>query len=344
MDYTITFDVGGTTFRTRVGTLAKSSALSSWCATRYSTTTPIFIDGDPATFSLMLNFLRTGRAFVDGMPRHQMLGLLLDAETYGVPDLASILKRALGLAPGFILKESDLGTWGGEARSGPAEGVVREGLLLDLDARNSRGELLQGTTWADTSGRGNNGALRGRSHFVDECGGAVRVGELGDGDRVVIPVDINPDVMPQVTLEIWIKLFSIPNNRGWAFGHDDGGYDRTIIMHDERFGHVPSVALAVGETYDFNGGKPALMRWMHVVGVWRQHGASELYIDGYLSGSHPNTVNLSGHRQLTLGNWPNDIAHQVDALIAIARVYNRALNPAEIRTNYHAVESRFKHA
>ena len=65
-----------------------------------------------------------------------------------------------------------------------------------------------------------------------------------DGPHAKVPVDINPSQMPRCTLEIWVKLAKIANNRGWLFGNEVGGFDRTILMHDSRFGG--GVVLALG--------------------------------------------------------------------------------------------------
>ena len=50
--------------------------------------------------------------------------------------------------------------------------------------------------------------------------------------------------MPRCTLEIWVKLEKIANKLGWLF-LNGAGYDRTIVMHDSRFGG--GVALALGD-------------------------------------------------------------------------------------------------
>ena len=71
---------------------------------------------------------------------------------------------------------------------------------------------------------------------------ALRVG--GDGPYATIPVNISPDVMPACSLAVWVKLNSIPNRRGWLLGQEQTGYDRTILMHDDRFGGA--VASAIG--------------------------------------------------------------------------------------------------
>ena len=59
-----------------------------------------------------------------------------------------------------------------------------------------------------------------------------------------------------------MKLNSLANNRGWVLGHDDGGYDRALALHDDRFG---GIAAPNGGTYRSKLGMPPLHTWMHVV-------------------------------------------------------------------------------
>ena len=35
---------------------------------------------------------------------------------------------------------------------------------------------------------------------------------------------------------MWVRLNSYRNERGWFMHTDDGGYDRSILMHDTRYG------------------------------------------------------------------------------------------------------------
>ena len=57
----------------------------------------------------------------------------------------------------------------------------------------------------------------------------------------------------ELTLEIWVKLNSYagrdhadegPNNPGWILGHDNGGYDRAICLHDQRYGGIAAITSA----------------------------------------------------------------------------------------------------
>ena len=55
-----------------------------------------------------------------------------------------------------------------------------------------------------------------------------------------------------VAFELFIKQGEIENNYGWIMSQDDGGYDRSILMHDNGFapsGETYGLALGMGAAY-----------------------------------------------------------------------------------------------
>ena len=48
------------------------------------------------------------------------------------------------------------------------------------------------------------------------------------GDRLIVPVDINPTVLPQMTWGAWVRTNSVAPGQRKVMGHDDNGWDRTI--------------------------------------------------------------------------------------------------------------------
>jgi len=159
-----------------------------------------------------------------------------------------------------------------------------------------------------------------------------------DGPHALIPgVDIGPSAMPDCTLMIGLYLESIANNRGWVFGHELWDWDRTILIHDSRFGGVAS---AVGKTWspwlDDKGMAPT-KEWIHVTAVFRQNGSSNVYLDGIPSDNQVNAVNNEGAGDLYIGRprFPTGVVdahpdHWVDSWIKEVKVFSRALNEDEI--------------
>ncbi|MDA0814604.1 MAG: hypothetical protein O3C21_19690, partial [Verrucomicrobia bacterium] len=88
----------------------------------------------------------------------------------------------------------------------------------------------------DESGNGNNLASASPT-AVDPAyaaAGGVDGGGLNfDGtQRFIVPVNVNPDVMPKMTMGAWVKTSSLAPGLRKVLGSDDGGWDRTIGLDD----------------------------------------------------------------------------------------------------------------
>jgi hypothetical protein len=46
--------------------------------------------------------------------------------------------------------------------------------------------------------------------------------------RLISPIDISPDVLPELTMGAWVKTSNLESGLRKIMGHDDGGWDRTI--------------------------------------------------------------------------------------------------------------------
>jgi serine/threonine protein kinase len=91
-------------------------------------------------------------------------------------------------------------------------------------------------TATDSSGRGNHGTLSSNPpSFTSQGyqGGALSFGAQ-QKNLVTIPVDINPSVMPQITMGGWFNSNSA-NVTQPLLSHDDNGFDRTLTV-DKRGG------------------------------------------------------------------------------------------------------------
>lgn len=125
---------------------------------------------------------------------------------------------------------------------------------------------------------------------------------------------------------IGLYLESIANNFSWVFGNENGGFDRTILMHDYRYGG--GVASAVKYTWQpwTQAEKPLTKEWVHVTAVvFRQHGESYVYLNGVKSDCMVTASNNSGMKDLWIGR-PVWGGHWVDSWIKEVKVFDSALS------------------
>lgn len=59
--------------------------------------------------------------------------------------------------------------------------------------------------------------------------------QFGGTDRLIVPLDINPGVLPQITLGAWVRNDEPASGLRKVMGHDNGAWDRTIGL-DNRGG------------------------------------------------------------------------------------------------------------
>ncbi len=188
-----------------------------------------------------------------------------------------------------------------------------------------------------------NAKARSNSHFVLNNGAeiipapglvsnALRIDR--DGPYATIPgVNIGPSEMPDCTLMIGLYLDSIANGFGWVFGHEESGYDRTILMHDYRFGG--GIASAIGYSWNpWTETKPHVptKQWVHITAVFRQGGESYVFLNGVKSDNTAIGKNDDGKGELWIGR-PRWGGHWTDSWIKEVKVFNTALDDSLVK-NY----------
>lgn len=145
-----------------------------------------------------------------------------------------------------------------------------------------------------------------------------------------LPVNINPSVLPQMTMGMWVNMSGVPNARGWVIGHDNGSYDRSLNLTDSRYDY--GVAGGTGRTPHAS----SLIQLRDDLDTWycvavSYDGSAQtatFYADGSTQtvfaapGWGDDTATLGGLR-----NYPN---HTVDALVDEVFMFDRVLTTAEL--------------
>jgi hypothetical protein len=217
--------------------------------------------------------------------------------------------------------------------------IITNGLVLALDAANSKSYPGSGTTWTDLSGNGNNGTL------VNGVG--YNSGNLGslsfDGVNDEANADIGNSLVKDFTLDFWMKSSAVVEGRGMV---EYGGSTYAIIA---AYRLRPNICTfywgTTGATtaLTLNTVNLADNKWHQVAQTYDGTNA-RVYVDGNLeindnttfSGNLRNTSN----NQINIGRWRGSGIFQ-DGNVSSFRVYNRALTAQEIQQNFNATKSRF---
>ena len=175
----------------------------------------------------------------------------------------------------------------------------------------------------------------GEGSGADGEGGAFRFGGQG---HVVIPLDINPKVVPDLTVTMWVKPDAgIVNAPGLykTFGHDDGGWDRTFGL-DNRGGEFRYAAFTGGLRPEPTPATatPISAQWTFLAAVWDTDedglASVRLHADGNFV-DEPITNTFSGFFEASIGNLrPDNFNEGWVGLIDEVQIYEAALTVDEI--------------
>ena len=222
--------------------------------------------------------------------------------------------------------------------------IVRNGLLMYLDAGIANSYPGSGTTWTDLSLNGYNGTLINGPVFNNANGGYFSF-DYAD-DYVSTTGMENYSYTNGITVAVW-------NYNGGGVGFyrgvvTNGTVDDRVGGFDLRYGreedgknlywairNASSTVASITLTGDLN-------QWGYYVGTYDN---STVY--GYKNGAFVSSAALSGGGQLktmssstTIGLSPGT-SEYLDGRLAVVQIYNRALSSAEVLQNFNVQRSRF---
>jgi hypothetical protein len=209
--------------------------------------------------------------------------------------------------------------------------TVTDGLVLALDAGNTKSYPGSGTTWTDLSGRGNTGTLTNGPTYSSSNGGSLIFD--GTNDYSTTGTSGFSFGSSAGTLSAWAKTNTL-SNIGWivSYGSPNASQSRFIGIFNTTY-------YFGGYGNDITASGVPLNTWFNMVGVYDGTNAS-MYINGVLvSGPTAKTWNTVASnsqvgRQTNGGEYWNGNVAQV-------QIYNRALTAQEISQNYNALKSRY---
>lgn len=229
-------------------------------------------------------------------------------------------------------------------------GIVKDGLILDLDAGKKDSYNRLGTTWNDVSGNRNNGTLINFSSpspqtiWNGDNGGSIIFDGTNDyvdcGNNSIINTAVNT-----CTINVWFKQTA---SASYKFLTGKGPSDA-----DENF------LLAVGYTdnrlyFDVGGGGAyvyitysySLNTWYNICATHNRVGGSStllIYINGILIPGtviNPTLTPITNNSNFTIGSARGNTLN-FPGNISIVNLYNRALSSSEVLQNYNATKGRY---
>jgi hypothetical protein len=237
--------------------------------------------------------------------------------------------------------------------------TVTNGLVLALDAGNSKSYTSGSTTWYDKSGYGNNGTLVNGPAFSSQNGGSITFDGVNDYVNIPGTSLINFQPSNSFTIIAVVRPISVGGitpivdntsvvlGVGAAAGSYGIGfnYDQIADRYTFRVG-----CRSTDNTYLVADSIITPNRIYHVVLSYQTSGVQTAYINGVvvstlssvafssktLTSSTVTGYNIFRSNAVYGGNPRYGIGN-----FYMGQIYNRALPASEILQNYNAIKSRF---
>ena len=208
--------------------------------------------------------------------------------------------------------------------------IVTSGLVLALDAGNTKSYPGSGTTWTDLSGNGNNGTLNGAT-YNSANGGSIVFD--GSDDYATTSSSLVFSANATMSVSCWFRTNLLTL---------DGAYFRRILNFTNNYGILLN-STSVG--WYTNGASliaPVNIStniWYKVDYVYTgtQH---QIYLNGNLQNTDTSS-NAAINSILWIGRYYASNDGKLNGNIAQVSIYNRALSAAEISQNFNALRGRF---
>jgi hypothetical protein len=213
--------------------------------------------------------------------------------------------------------------------------IIRDGLVLHLDALNPKSYPGTGTLWKDLSRNNNHMVSMGNAHTTFNANGYFTTsGIAGDYWRnAALHKTFNNE---DLTLSVWCYPTSNSSSMLWVWKNGSPGPDLYTT------GNLLTLNTWDGAGNPFSGYNLSADgwsgSWKQVVVVWEYSTLkSHLYINGQFRGSA--TYKSPASNQLNIGGSASNYVW--NGSIANVKLHDRVLSSEEISVNYNATKSRY---
>lgn len=223
---------------------------------------------------------------------------------------------------------------------GHGASVVREGLVLHLDAANVKSYPGSGTTWYDLSGNGNDLILVNNPVFNGE-------GFVFDGIDTYAYCD-DPEPFNFGTGDFTLCITSKPAAvNGWRILIGKGASGAT--GYSITFNTSSKFSIDLDSPINTHWGDTTVLtanNYYNFCAVFDRNLSGKQYINGNLTSSHDITTQnetvSNSATKLTIGQHGyENYSWQYSGVHYSVLVYNRALTTQEVKQNFEATRSRY---
>lgn len=223
--------------------------------------------------------------------------------------------------------------------------IITDGLILCLDAANTKSYPGSGTVWSDLSRGGNNGTLTNGPTFNSGNGGSIVFDGTNDYSNIGSTIDFST-YTNGFTIGFWVKILNISQTNRYLFSkrRNDGGDNQFSVI----YGYV-------GSTFELYGGASGGANQVIRTGsqilvnntdwhfLYYTVGATTTgYLDGVVKfvNTYPTLTFVPSTNNNLIATF-NAAGFYGNLSLSSMILYNRILSSTEVLQNYNAQKSRF---
>ena len=230
--------------------------------------------------------------------------------------------------------------------------IIEDGIVLCLDADNTKSYPVSGTTWTDLSGKGNDATLQYGPTYNSDNGGYFIFDGIND-QATISNASALGGFSGDFTIEFWFKGGQQQNyavflenhsggpesHRKWAIQAESDGSTGNMIWVRNGVDGIAAIKFTTSGIDSFDND------WHQHV-VVRNGSTINYYIDKVSRGSESYSGTLSAGTKLAIGEFslgsnPGQNYHIGGNMSAI-RIYNgKGFTAAEVLQNYNAFRGRY---
>ena len=220
--------------------------------------------------------------------------------------------------------------------------IVRNGLVLYLDAAKSISYSGTGLTASDITGNNNNGSLLNYVDYTTSNNGALVL----NGSSSIISIGTKNLIQNDFTLSIWYKLNSNAIKEHFLFSTGYISPSSFLLTSDDQGNGNATLAAyyvssgGVNTSYFLSSSLSSSQ--LYNITLVRNGIVNTPYINGVTQATFTNSTVLgSGLYELGYATQRNKTTSYMQGNIYTTQIYNRALSATEVMQNYMATRGRY---
>lgn len=224
---------------------------------------------------------------------------------------------------------------------GHGASIVRDGLVLYLDAANQKSYRGTGTVWKDLSGQGNDGNLVG-TYAVDVKGGFTFSTDSTwvTGGYADVPHSSSITNITTFTLSFCIFSFGTQSANGASVFHKANENNTGFIC--EPIDNNIRINYGNGSSWFWSAFTTPLTHNTFFIYDMVYNGSQlKIHRNGTEISSHNATIAWDNTNVVRIGRRRGHLSHYLYGTIFFERFYNRDLTAQEIQQNFNATRGRY---